>query len=379
MGIVGHAPVGKRLSALTTVTLVALGSAACGSSSAAGNPKGATTEFATSGPYGAGTVHYVVAGDPVVVWYPAPKSSVTGRSPYTYHLRTWVSPAIRNLIPASFADGVTEDAYQGVPVASGAFPVVLFSHGYGGYPEQSTFLTAHLATWGMVVVAPDQIDRDLGAVIAGKASVATPADVPEQLAALRYVEQLSRTPGSLLTGHVKTSEVGALGHSAGGGTAVQVAAADPSVRGWVALAGVPASPPKVPVPSLMVSGSADRTVPTSTVRTFYQSVAGHKALVVVDGYGHNVFDDICTVNHGHGGVVAAVQDLHLPVPPALLQLATDGCSPPDGYPPTAWPLIDQVVTAQLRYDFGESTTAAGLGPELGAAYPRLHVQVTTGS
>ncbi len=232
----------KQLSALTTLTLVALASAACGSSSAAGNPKSATTTFATAGPYAAGTVHYVVAGDPVVVWYPAQKSSVTGRSPYTYHLRTWVSSAIRKLIPASFADGVTEDAYQGVPAASGAFPVVLFSHGYGGYPEQSTFLTAHLATWGMVVVAPDQIDRDLGAVIAGKASVATPADVPEQLAALRYVEQLSRTPGSLLSGHVKTSEVATLGHSAGGGTAVQVAAADPSVRGWVALAGVPASP-----------------------------------------------------------------------------------------------------------------------------------------
>ncbi len=65
--------------------------------------------------------------------------------------------------------------------------------------------------------------------------------------------------------------------------------------------------------------------------------------------------------------------------PALLQLATDGCSPPDGYPPTAWPLIDQVVTAQLRYDFGEATTVDGLGPGLGAAYPRLHVQVTTGS
>ena len=187
----------KRLSALTTVTLVALASAACGSSSAAGNPKSATTEFATAGPYAAGTVHYVVAGDPVVVWYPVPKSSVTGRSPYTYHLRTWVSPAIRDLIPASFADGVTEDAYQGVPAASGVFPVVLFSHGYGGYPEQSTFLTADLATWGMVVVAPDQIDRDLGAVIAGKASVATPADVPEQLRGAPLRRAALADPGDL--------------------------------------------------------------------------------------------------------------------------------------------------------------------------------------
>jgi hypothetical protein len=126
----------------------------------------------------------------------------------------------------------------------------------------------------------------------------------------------------------------------------------------------------------MVSGAADKTVPTSTVQGFYRSIGGHKALVVIDGYGHNVFDDICTVNHGHGGVVGAVQELHLPVPPSLLQLATDGCSPPDRYPPTAWPLIDQAVTSQLRYDFGETPTVTGLGSTMGAAYPGLQVHVT---
>ncbi len=360
--------------------LLAAVPAACGSSSSAGTGgAGPSTRFAASGPYAAGSVHYVVGGDPVVVWYPAPKSSAAGRQRYTYHLRAWVPAAIRNIIPASFPDGVTEDAYQGVPVASGSYPVVLFSHGYGGYPEQSTFLTAHLATWGMIVVAPDQVDRDLSAVIGGGGSAATPDDVPEQLAALAYVRQLGQTPATLFTGHVKSSEVATLGHSAGGGTAVQVAAADPAVRGWIALAGVPARPPSVPVPSLMVSGSRDRTVPTSTVRTFYRSVGGHKALVVIDGYGHNVFDDVCTVNHAHGGVVAAVKELHLPVPPGLLQLATDGCSPPDTYPPSAFPIIDQAVTAQLRFDFAETPTVVGLGSALGAAFPGVHAQVTSGS
>jgi dienelactone hydrolase len=371
--------IGARLLPLAVVALLAASAAACGSSTAAGSSGSSSTEFAANGPYAAGTVHYLVAGDPVVVWYPAAKSGVTGRQRYTYHLRSWVPAAIRNLVPASLADGVTEGAYEGVPAASGTFPVVLFSHGYGGYPEQSTFLTAHLATWGMVVVAPEQLDRDLTAVIGGAAgSVNTPDDVPEQLAALDYVEQLGRTRGTVLNGHVNGSEVATLGHSAGGGTAVQVAAADPAVRGWVALAGVPASPPSTPVPSLMVSGSRDMTVPTSTVRGFYRSVAGHKALVVVDGYGHNVFDDVCTINRANGGVVAAVKQLNLPVPPGILQLATDGCSSPDRYPPTSWPLIDQVVTAQLRADFGEARTA-GLGPALSTAFAGVHAQVSTSS
>jgi fermentation-respiration switch protein FrsA (DUF1100 family) len=129
----------------------------------------------------------------------------------------------------------------------------------------------------------------------------------------------------------------------------------------------------------MISGSSDKTVPTSTVRTFYNAVAGHKALIVIDGYGHNVFDDICTVNHAHGGVVGAVKELHLPVPPALLQLATDGCSPPDTYPPTAWPFIDEAVTAQLRYDFGLSTSPLGTGASIDAAFPGIHAQVSTAS
>jgi len=127
----------------------------------------------------------------------------------------------------------------------------------------------------------------------------------------------------------------------------------------------------------MISGSLDKTVPTSTVRTFYNSVSGHKTLLVIDGYGHNVFDDICTINHAHGGVVGAVRELHLPVPTAILQLATDGCSPPDSYPPTAWPLIDQAVTAQLRYDFGQSTSLLGSGTSIDASFPGIHAQVST--
>ncbi len=338
----------------------------------------ASSQFAGPGPYAAGTIQYEVAGDAVVVWYPVAKPNVVGRTPYTYHLRAWVPAAIRHVIPPSFADGVTEDAFSGVPVAAGSFPVVLFSHGYGGYPEQSTFLTAHLATWGMIVVAADQRSRDLSAVFAGHASQVEPkTDVSEQLAALAYVKKLDSTEGSLFFGRVDSAEVASLGHSAGGGTAVLLAAADPAIRGWIALAGVPVTPPSTPVPSLMISGSLDKTVPTSMVRKFYNSLSGQKTLLVIDGYGHNVFDDICTINHAHGGVVGAVKELHLPVPASLLQLATDGCSPPDLYPPTAWPLIDQAVTAQLRYDFGQSSSPLGSTASVDLAFPGVHTQIST--
>lgn len=380
-----------RRSTRSVVVLAALiGSglfaAACSSSPAATkdttqiSTKADLTEFSGPGPYAAGIIKYDVGGDQVVVWYPVTKTAVAGLEPYTYHLRSWLPAVIQHLIPSAFPDDVTEDAYSGVPVASGSFPIVLFSHGYGGYPEQSTFLTAHLATWGMIVVAADQLKRDLSAVILGKAKNVEPTtDVSEQLAALAYVKQLDTTRGSLLFGHVDSSKVATLGHSAGGGTAVLVAAADPAILGWVALAGVPVTPPSTPVPSLMISGSLDKTVPTSSIKSFYDRVGGPKTFLVIDGYGHNVFDDICTINHAHGGVIGGVKELHLPVPPALLQLATDGCSPPDTYPPSAWPLIDQAVTSQLRHDFGQTFSSLDSATALHAAYPGIGTQVSSAS
>jgi len=51
--------------------------------------------------------------------------------------------------PAS--DTILGDA----PVAPGTFPLAVFSHGHQGYAENSSFLMAHLASHGHVVLAPD--------------------------------------------------------------------------------------------------------------------------------------------------------------------------------------------------------------------------------
>jgi dienelactone hydrolase len=367
---------------MVIAVLFALLAAGCATSSApsAANSSAtdAVTQYAAAGPYAAGTFRYIVAGDPVVVWYPVEKATVTRDKKYTYHLRDWIPSVIRSLVPASFTDGVAEDAYWDAAAAPGAFPVVLFSHGFGAYPEQSSFLTAHLASWGMIVIAPDQQKRDLIAVFSGRAHDIEPsADVAEQLSALAFVERLAHTPNSLFYKHVDANKLATLGHSAGGGTAVRVAAADPAVLGWIALAGVPAALPTRSMPALMMSGSADKSVPTALVRSFYKSVRGHKAMIVIDGYGHNVFDDICTINHAHGGIDGAVKALHLPVPPAILQLANDGCLAPDLYPPRAWPLIEQAVTAQLLFDFGQNATPQGLGPKLTTAFAGIHSQYTS--
>ena len=74
----------------------------------------------------------------VEVWYPAIVGE--GATPDDYGEIALSLNGYRDAIPAQ---------------AAGPFPLVAFSHGFAGIRYQSAFLTEHLATHGMVVVAPD--------------------------------------------------------------------------------------------------------------------------------------------------------------------------------------------------------------------------------
>ena len=352
------------------------GSSGPGGSSPVGSDQ--YTRYAGSGPYAAGTYLFRLHGDTVVTWYPASPASVKGRHKASYRLRSWLPAAIATLVPASFPDVVSEDAYTGVPLAPGRFPVVMFSHGYGGYPEQSSFLMTRLAQWGFIVVAPDQTATDLRSVTLGKATkdIAPPRSLRQQSAALEAVISAGSKAGSPFGGHV-LDEVGVVGHSAGGDTAVEMAVSDRLVRVVVTMSGVPvAKLPTRPLTILLMGSPGDKVVPMSRVSRFYGRLHGSKALLTIDDVGHNAFDDVCTVAHSRGGVVAAARSLHLPVPKALLSLATDGCFAPDIYPPKVWPLVVQATVAELRYGFGFDPTPSGLGTGLDDAFTSAGVTAT---
>ena len=202
--------------------------------------------------------------------------------------------------------------------------MVLFSHGYGGYPEQSSFLTDHLATWGFVIVAPDHRSRDLKAVIAN-ATGQGQNDVTDLRDALRLVTTMNATAGTLLTGKLDLTRVASLGHSAGGGAAITVAD-DRDIRTYIGLAPASGTPP-ASKPGLIMQGTADKVVaPTGTLR-LYARLTAPKRLVLIDGAGHNVFADACTIGAAQGGLVSFVKTLKLP--PSFEAIAVDGCSAPD--------------------------------------------------
>jgi len=130
----------------------------------------APTAAAEDGPYavGARTIRFT---DPrgkdlvVEVWYPASVAEGAEADPYP--------PT--TLSRAAVRDATTD--LRGAP-----YPVVGFSHGFAGIRFQSVYLTEHLASHGMVVIAPDHarntfLDLDESAVV--EVLIERPGDVAE--------------------------------------------------------------------------------------------------------------------------------------------------------------------------------------------------------
>jgi len=338
------------------------------------------TSFTRPGPLGVGetTLTLPTDGAPVEVWYPATTSSVAGKPVGTYDVANWLPPSLKKLIPTGYTVNYPSGGVFGVPVAPGRYPLVVFSHGFAGFRDQSTFLTARLASWGFVVAAPDHLSRDLTEVLGGPKGTTT--DVADLMATISLMTAQDASASSPFHGHVDTRHVGAVGHSAGGAAVEALAATDPRVTTFIGLAGATVgsslqsnSGPGTVVPhqpGMLMSGTLDHVVSHVGMIAAYGRMRSPKRLILLRGAGHLVFADLCEVGSSQGGLLSIAAVLHVPVPTSLVPLASDGCRPPDLAPPRAWPVIRQAVTAQLRHTFGFDASTAGLAG-LGAAYPRV--------
>ncbi|MBN1965645.1 MAG: dienelactone hydrolase family protein [Anaerolineae bacterium] len=202
------------------VVLVGLMLPGLASTGAVQGQEAETLPYAAHGPYPVGTREVVIdaSGESpleATLWYPALNPDGAAEQVlYQYGLLALPGAAIQDAAP---------DA------AGGPYPVVIFAHGFGGLRYQSLFLTEHLASWGVVVLAADFPGSNLATALTDPAAMA--AGVVEGFATrppdmLRQITYLDALPADdPLSGLLDMERLAVMGHSFGGYTALATAGA----------------------------------------------------------------------------------------------------------------------------------------------------------
>jgi len=332
--------------------------------------------YTEAGPYPVGVTSLeLAAGNKVEVWYPAIKGT-TGTD--SYDMRDFIPEAISALLTADVPAVYEYPAGRDAGAATGTFPVVLFSHGSSGIRFQSTFLTAHLASWGIIVASPDHWSRDLFHTLSAPIGDRN-SSVTELLETLDLVTAENVRPGSRLEGMVDAERVVAMGHSAGGGT-ILAASLDDRIDGYISLAsgalGMTSDPSTAPAlpdkPSFFIAGALDAIISAEeSTRPSFEAVPGPSRLWIIDGVGHNGFDDFCTFGNGSGIIGVAIASGLGPLLEGmgnLKRLGEDGCLPPAQPVDLGFPIIRHAVMAQLRFWFGDDASPMGLDADVADQY-----------
>jgi dienelactone hydrolase len=178
------------------------------------------------------------------------------------------------------------------PAGALPLPVLVFSHGLRGTPDDYHALIGAWVRSGLVVVAPAYpfTNRDAADIVATDLRN-QPADASFALSAL--LDQ-AQQPGDALHGRLDANHVAAAGHSEGALTTYGLFTAccrDPRLRAGIVMAGdavgfrdQPMS--GQPAPLLFVHGDADQVVSIELGRAAYTRVAWPKAFLTLPGAGH---------------------------------------------------------------------------------------------
>ena len=202
-------------------------------------------ELAMFGAFGIGTrMDHLASGDRTIgvrFWYPAVPSSSSGRAVYN-HRR-----ALPGQKPLQIAETGLAVA-DAKPIAGQTFPLVIMSHGYGGWSEHMSRLGETLASRGYVVASIDHRDQpftDIASFAASFAGVLINRTL-DQRAVLNAVLGAKLAPQ--IAEKINPNAIGLLGFSMGGYGSLTAAGAalDPAAPAFAQLS--PAMRAQLPIP-----------------------------------------------------------------------------------------------------------------------------------
>jgi predicted dienelactone hydrolase len=258
----------------------------------------------------------------VDIWYPADR-------------RTEAPVASLDLI---FTRLALPGVLAGPQAARGSFPLVVFSHGNGGVRFQSSFLMETLASHGFVVAAPDHAGNTALDAIAGTSDPIAVAATNRPRDVSFVIDQMlvrERDPANTLHHRIDERDIGVVGHSFGGFTALATAGGfvdyqrDPRVEAIVPIA--PATfgftdeqLASIDVPTLLMGGTSDTVVPIEPGIVHAWDLISGRPEYRVDmlAAGHNSFTNICDIRDAF--VAAGVGQ---PILGFVEAQAEDGCAP----------------------------------------------------
>lgn len=318
----------------------------------------AAARLAAPGPHPVGFTRATLDdGRQVVVWYPSTDDAVAGRPNQQIDLVGFLADDLQAKIPAEdrvvYPVAAAEDAAAWE--TPGGHPVVVFSHGLAGFPEQSASLVAHLASWGYLVAAPEHVDRSLGGLLGDAAAevTGTADDVEVIRTTLEWLRERANRSDGRLAGLVSADRAAAAGHSRGATAAYLAAAEDDRFDAFIAYSvdlsdhvTDGATHPVPAVPGMVMTGTADGVNAPAASRHAFDTLGSPSYLIEIEGAGHLVFSDICEIGKERGGIVALARTLDLPIPEDLLSLGTDGCG--DAFPPVT-EAFDAIHAASVAF------------------------------
>ncbi len=243
------------------------------------------------------------------IWYPVDPAATGGAAPTEYEFL----PGLGYTSKVSLADA---------PAAKGTFPLLVYSHGGGGFSWVATFFTEFMASKGYVVVAPNHTGNTALDLITGGVDTSEDANAnsrpPDVTATLNTVLAANADPADPLAGIVDASRIAVSGHSWGGFTSLAMASGhttslgttppDPRVSAIVLMAPYaeklsPEELAKVDVPVLVVSSTGDTSTPIETNTVPVATLVPGRPLVRldIDGGSHASFTDACALREAVAG------------------------------------------------------------------------------
>ena len=152
-----------------------------------------------------------------------------------------------------------QDSFQTLPMAppsrqaavrdaeslDGEWPMVVFSHGFGGERRQTTHLCTHLASHGYVVASMDHVGNTSSDMMTQMMAAQAGGEMPNPLETVRDFAHDRPLDASfvidrMLAGdagvRIDPERIGMTGHSFGGWTTLQTSGRDPRIRAALPLA-----------------------------------------------------------------------------------------------------------------------------------------------